>query len=109
MSDPQVVEAVETLFTPLCIYNNTEGDRDEAARKAYAERSWNNPVVRVVDSARRDLTQGLTRRWSVAGITDLMVRAQAQRKRAVPAWLSLLATTADVPKAHVETAIFGMS
>ena len=102
-----MVEAAETLFTPLCIYNNTKGDRDDATRKAYAERAWNNPVVRVVDGARKDLTKGLTRRWSVAGMADLMVRARGEQ--GVPAWLSLLANTTDVPRAQVETAIFGMS
>lgn len=104
-----MVEAVETLFTPLCIYNNTKDDADDATRKAYAERSWNNPVVRVVDGSRKDLTTGLTRRWSIAGIADLMVRAQTGRKQKAPAWLSLLARTTNVPKSQIETAIFGMS
>ena len=104
-----MIEAVETLFTPLCIYNNTKGDPDDATRKIYNERSWNNPVVRVVDGARNDLTKGLTRRWSVAGISDLMVRALTAGKRDVPNWLSLLASTSDVPEAQVETAIFGMA
>lgn len=103
------MEAVETLFTPLCVYNNTSGDRDDETREAYQERSWNNPVVRVVDRRRNDLTKGLTRRWTVAGIADLMARACLADEREVPAWLSLLATTSDVPKNVVETAIFGMS
>jgi len=104
-----VVEAVETLFTPLCVYNNTKDDRDDATRKAYAERSWNNPVVRVVDAKRKDLTTGLTRQWSVAGIADLMVRAHAAQKQKAPTWLALLANSSAVPRAQVETAIFGMS
>lgn len=65
--------------------------------------------MRVVDASRKDLTKGLTRRWSVAGVTDLMVRAHAAEKRQVPAWLSLLHETHAVPRKQVETAIFGMS
>lgn len=97
------------MFTPLCIYNNTEGDRDAASLAAYGERSWNNPVARVVDAERRDLTKALTRRWSVAGMTGLMVNGLAAAQREVPAWLQLLADTVDVSGASVETAIFGMS
>ncbi|MGC6487707.1 MAG: hypothetical protein ACON4Z_08700 [Planctomycetota bacterium] len=109
MSHPLVVEAIETLFTPLCVYNNTEGDRDREALDAYGERTWNNPVVRVVDPERRDRTAPLRRAWSVAGLADLMVRALAADRRAVPDWLALLATSSDVPPSRVESAIFGMS
>ncbi|MCK5941195.1 MAG: hypothetical protein KAI24_04425 [Planctomycetes bacterium] len=76
---------------------------------AYGERSWNNPVVRVVDGERRDRTRGLTREWSVAGITDLMTRALQADELEVPTWLALLAKTSDVPAARTEHAIFGMS
>lgn len=109
MSHPLIAEAIETLFTPLCVYNNTEGDGDREALDAYGERTWNNPVVRVVDAERRDRTPPLRREWSVAGIADLMVRALAADRREVPDWLSLLATTSDVPRERVESAIFGMS
>ena len=104
-----MVEAVASLFVPLCIYNNTKDDRDAKALAAYGERAWNNPVVRVVDGNRRDVTVGLTRQWSVAGMSDLMVRALQAKKRDVPKWLSLLATTSAANKEHVESAIFGMS
>ncbi len=109
MSHPLVVEAVQELFTPLCVYNNTEGDEDARAREAYAERSWNNPVVRVVDERRRDRTRPLTRQWSVAGIADLMVRSIEADDAAPPRWLTLLRETSGVPAREVETAIFGMS
>ena len=109
MSHPLIVEAIETLFTPLCVYNNTSGDRDRETLDAYGERTCNNPVVRVVDHRRRDLTQPLRRAWSVAGVSNLMGRALAARKREAPAWLTLLATTSDVPRDRVESAIFGMS
>jgi len=65
--------------------------------------------VRVVDATRKDRTKGLTREWSVAGISKLMVRALEADKREVPQWLSLLATTSDVPSRRTENAIFGMS
>ena len=109
MSHPLIVEATESLFTPLCVYNNTEGDRDRATLDAYGERTWNNPVVRVVDLERRDVTQGLTKTWTVRGMSDLMLRALRAQERAAPPWLELLAATSDVPAEQVETAIFGMS
>lgn len=108
LSHPLIVEAAETWFEPLCIYNNTKGDHDAKVRAAFEEPSWNNPVVRILDRAGEDLTQKLTRRWSVAGMADLMVRALRAADRTPPTWLALLAATSDVAADRVESAIFGM-
>ena len=65
--------------------------------------------MRVVDLERRDVTPGLTKAWTVRGMSDLMLRALRAQERAAPPWLELLAATSDVPANQVETAIFGMS
>ena len=49
LTDPLIVEAIETLFVPLCIYNNKKGT-DAEVLSLYNEPSWNNPVLRVTDS-----------------------------------------------------------
>lgn len=54
LSDDLLVEAIETLFTPVAVYNNLGGaDRDVLDR--YREPAWNNPVVRFIDAADHEL------------------------------------------------------
>jgi Peptide methionine sulfoxide reductase len=47
LSHPLVVEAIETCFVPLCIYNNHAGD-DKIILDKFGEPSWNNPVIQVI-------------------------------------------------------------
>ena len=54
LSHPQIVEAIETLFVPVAIFNNKKG-KDAAVLKMYNEPSWNNPVVRIVDTEKKNI------------------------------------------------------
>lgn len=47
LSHPLIVEAIETCFVPVCIYNN-KGGADAKALQQFNEPAWNNPVVRIV-------------------------------------------------------------
>ncbi|MBK8194695.1 MAG: thioredoxin family protein [Lewinellaceae bacterium] len=47
LSHPLIVEAIETYFVPVCIYNN-KGGKDAEALKRFDEPAWNNPVVRIM-------------------------------------------------------------
>ena len=51
LSQPLIVEAIETYFIPLAIYNN-KGGHDGEVLLMYNEPAWNNPVVRIVDEKR---------------------------------------------------------
>ncbi len=44
---PLIVEAIETFFVPVCIFNNKKG-KDSEVLFRFNEPSWNNPVVRIV-------------------------------------------------------------
>jgi len=44
-----LVEAIETEFVPVVIYNNIETGNDAKVLKEYCEPAWNNPVVRFID------------------------------------------------------------
>jgi hypothetical protein len=46
---PLLVEAIEILFVPLVVHNN-KGGQDAKVLARFGEPSWNNPVVRIVDS-----------------------------------------------------------
>ncbi len=105
LSHPLIVEAAETLFTPVCVYNNTEGDADDAVRRAFEERAWNNPVVRIVAADRTDLVPRIANAWTTAALAAGMVAGLGD---SAPGWLRLLASEEASHARGVETAIFGM-
>jgi hypothetical protein len=89
LSHPLIVEAIESLFVPLCIYNN-EGGEDAKVLKRYREPAWNNPVVRIVDAAGADVTDRLSGNYNAAGLVETMTKALGQRGQSVPGYLALL-------------------
>lgn len=104
-----IVEAAESLFVPLAVKNNTDGDADAQTRERFEEPAWNNPVVRILDPAsEQDMLPKLHRReeWSRAAVLDSMERALGER---IPAWLALAAQEERAHARGVEIAIFGMS
>ena len=90
LSHPLLVEAIETEFVPVAVYNNIKG-KDLAVLKRYGEPTWNNPVTRFVDAAGKDLIPRKDRVWSLAGTASRMVLALKAAKRPVPGYLQLLA------------------
>ncbi|MBK8978657.1 MAG: hypothetical protein IPM29_22395 [Planctomycetes bacterium] len=108
LSHPLIVEAAETLFTPVAIRNNTKGDAEAAIREAFEEPAWNNPVVRIVDPATRaDRIPRIADDWSLDATADALVAARRAAEREVPAWLALLASE-QLGRRGIDVAIFGM-
>jgi hypothetical protein len=89
LSHPLVAEAIESLFIPVAIYNNRQG-KDAEALRAYNEPAWNNPVVRIVGSDRKDLTERVNGNYSPLGIVQAMVAALEKKNTVVPGYLALL-------------------
>jgi len=79
LSYPLIVEAIETHFIPLAIYNNKKG-QDAEILKYYKEPSWNNPVVRIVNADRSNLTNRLASDYSPLGLVNTMLEAFRQKK-----------------------------
>ena len=103
-----MVEAIETSFVPLCIYNNKSG-KDAAVLKSFEEPSWNNPVTRIIDSNRKDVVSRNGNGWSVAAVMSQSVEALKRRGKDVPPWMALVASESIGHARGVETAIFGMT
>jgi hypothetical protein len=89
LSHPLVVEAIETLFVPLAVFNN-HGGEDAKVLKSFNERSWNNPVIRIIDSHRREITRRLAGDYTIAGTTGLMIDALENDKIPVPEYLRII-------------------
>jgi len=89
LSHPLIVEAIEDLFVPLAIYNNV-GGHDREVLQHYKEPTWNNPVVRVVDSNGAPVGKRIADFRSVSLLLDQMILALDKSKKDVPEYLSLL-------------------
>lgn len=104
MSNPLLVEAVETEFTPLLIHNN-KGGRDAEVMKLFGEPAWNYQVVRFLNSNGEDILPRKDQVWDTGGIAERMVAALNHAKRPVPAYLRLLAAEQSP---RLKQAVFAM-
>ena len=106
LSDPLLVEAIETYFVPLCIYNNKKGE-DERILKLYGEPSWNNPVVRLVNQEGKNIGSRLANDLSTEALLNKIVNAMEQSNQTVPEYLSLYHTELNA-KENLKTANLSM-
>ncbi len=88
MSHPFIVEAIETYFIPVAIYNN-KGGKDAEVLRYYREPTWNNPVVRIVSSDKKNLVPRLSGNYSSLGVLQTIITAMDQIGLAVPQYLEL--------------------
>lgn len=89
LSHPLIVEAVETLFVPIAVFNNL-GGADAAALKRFNEPSWNNPVVRIVDANLKALSPRVSGDYSQFGLLNAMTGALRKSGHEIPGYLTLL-------------------
>ncbi len=102
LSHPLLVEAAETLFVPVAIYNNT-GGKDRKVLKSFGEPTWNNPVVRIVDHARAPMSARIAGDYSLSGLTTAMIGALKKAGRSVPKYLELLHAEQSAPQTQRAT------
>jgi hypothetical protein len=91
LSDPLIVAAIESEFTPLLIHNNKPGP-DAAVLKRFDEPAWNYQVVRFLDARGADVIRRKDRIWETGPLADRMIAALQIAKRPVPPWLTLPAS-----------------
>ena len=75
----------------------------------FKEPSWNNPVVRLIDTKEKALTSPVRRDWSRAKLASSMVTALRKAKRDVPPYLELLASELEARRKGPAKAVFGMA
>jgi len=107
LSNPLVVEAAQTLFHPVAVYNNIDGT-DLSILKSFDEPTWNNPVVRVIDADKNMLAKRVNGDYTTLGITGAMIAALEKTKREVPGYLRLLNEEARMNAEPVAQATFAM-
>lgn len=104
---PLIVEAIETYFVPVCIYNN-EGGSDAEALRRFNEPAWNNPVVRIINADGTDLVPRMPDFRSSAEIVNGMKTALEKTGQTSPAWLNLVLDELSAREAGIKTALFSM-
>jgi len=90
LSNPRVVEAIESEFLPVLVYNNRGGE-DRRLLERFNEPSWNYQVVRFLDSEGRDIIPRKDRVWTVRPLALRMVETLQAVGRPVPGFLRALA------------------
>ena len=107
LSHPLIVEAIENSFIALAIFNNKKGE-DARILRMYNEPSWNNPVVRIVDSSGKDLIQRVSGSYTPASLVLNMVLALTISNHEVPIYLQLLKQELLVDRKDQKTDYFSM-
>ncbi|MEM9367679.1 MAG: VPGUxxT family thioredoxin-like (seleno)protein, type 2 [Planctomycetota bacterium] len=96
LSHPVLVEAVETEFIPVVVFNNRSAGPNRQTLERFGERAWNYQVIRFLDSAGADIIPRKEGVWSVGGVVSRMVEALAQHERPVPKYLETLHAVTDL-------------
>lgn len=107
LSHPLIVEAAESLFVPVAVFNNTDGE-DRTVLDRFHEPAWNNPVVRILDAQEQQLALRLDGDYSVLGLASAMREALRNAHRPVPAYLELLIEEERARGGSPSTATFAM-
>jgi hypothetical protein len=107
LSHPLIVEAIETYFVPLAIFNNKRGD-DAKVLQAFKEPAWNNPVVRIVDAKGKNIIERVHGNYSPARVVQAINQALDLSGRAPVEWLRLLESELRAEVTGTETADFAM-
>lgn len=107
LSHPLIVEAIEDLFTPVAIYNN-KGGEDAKVLAYFREPSWNNPVVRIIDTDKKDIVERISGNYTPLGVVQSMIIALKRSGAAVPNYLQLLEQELFAQQQGTETATLSM-
>jgi len=107
LSHPLIVEAIETYFVPVCIFNN-KGGKDADALKLFGEPAWNNPVVRIIRADNQDVVLRMPNFNSSLQLVNGMRRALDLTGTPAPRYLELLEEELAAREAKLETATFSM-
>lgn len=89
LSHPLVVEAIETCFVPLCIYNNHTG-ADKIILDKFGEPSWSNPVIRVIGGDGKDIVPRQADFRSMSKTISTFIEAIKLSEKQPPEYLKVL-------------------
>ena len=89
LSHPLMVEAIENSFVPLAIFNN-KGGKDKVILNKYNEPSWNNPVVRIINTNEENIVKRIGGDYSAITLCKRMKESLVKKGAIIPEYLNLL-------------------
>lgn len=89
LSHPLIVEAIESCFVPLVIYNN-KGGKDKLILEKFNEPSWNNPVIRIINDKGSDIVKRQADFRSPSETVSTIIKALESSAKSVDQYLQLL-------------------
>lgn len=90
LSQPLMVEAIESAFIPVLVYNNRPGTTDEQLLRRYDEPAWNYQVIRFLNAEGDDIIPRRDKIWTVSAVAKRMIEALEAADRRVPQFLRML-------------------
>lgn len=106
LSDPLLVEAIETEFLPVVVYNNRSSGSDPQLMKRFNEPAWNYQVIRFLNAQGKDILPRQDRVWTLGPVADRMAQALKKAQRPVPRYLESISL--DNNETQHKTAAFAM-
>ncbi|NOT34652.1 MAG: hypothetical protein HOP12_10855 [Candidatus Eisenbacteria bacterium] len=106
LSQPLIVDAIESEFEPVFVHNNREG-ADAAMLARFHEPASNNPVLRFLDAEGRDVIPRRDALYAPHEIAARLAEALRATRRPVPAYLDV--AIEETHLAGHKQAVFGMS
>ena len=106
LSNPLLVEAIESEFIPVLVFNNRSGGKDSELLRKYREPAWNYQVVRFLNSSGTDIIPRKDKVWTTEALASRMAAALKSSNRKVPKYLM---TLADNDPRKISKAAFAMS
>ena len=106
LTHPLLVEVIETEFIPVAVANNKPG-KNAGTMKRFREPAWNNPVMRFVDAAGKDILPRRDRIWKAGAVASRLIEAIEAANRPVPEYLRVAA--AELNARRPQRATFGMA
>ena len=93
MSNPKLVDLIETHFVPVAIHNNNRDPKssDTATLKKFKEPAWNYQVVRFIGDDEKDIIPRRSSPGDTQSLAKQMIKALEVAKRPVPPELKALA------------------
>jgi len=106
LSHPLIVEAIESEFIPVLVYNNRSGEDARLLRK-YNEPAWNFQVIRFLDSSGKDIIPRRDRVWTIGDVARRMCRTLGKVGKDIPLYLYGLALEYNNP--HLQQVVLVMN
>lgn len=107
LSEPLLVEAIESEFIPVLVYNNRPGTNDAEILQRYREPAWNYQVIRFLTSDGKDIIPRKDRIWTISGVITRMIKTLETLHRPVPLYLHSIMLEHD--RKNHKTAGFAMA